>query len=126
MLNLAPLSLFSSPSSSPSAEPLASLERHPEFTGGGCAAVLNVSSIGMAAQQQLPAPSKTVSGERSSGACAAVITVSAGGSPPQQLLSGLPRDVFPAMGSAPAMAGPPAGIQESQLPTGSTVTVTIR
>ena len=123
MTNLAPLPFFSR---SLSAEPLASLERHPEFTGGASAAVANASSIGMATQQQLPAPSKTVSGERSSGACAAVLTVSAGGSPQQQLCGGLPRDVFPAMGTAPAMAGPPAGIQESQLPTGSTITVIIK
>ena len=123
MTNLAPLPSFQR---SLSAEPSASLERHPEFTGGASAAVVNATSIGMAVQQQFPAPSKTVSGERSSGASAAVITVSAGGSPQQQLPGGLPRDVFPSMGSAPAMAGPPAGIQESQLPTGNTVTVTIR
>jgi len=80
----------------------------------------------MTAPQQFPAAMVTASGERNSGASAAVVTVSAGGAPQQQLPGGLPRDVFPAMGSVPAMAGPPAGIQESQLPTGSTITVTIR
>jgi hypothetical protein len=110
-----------------SSAPKAVADVHPEYSGaGGCAAVANSDGGGLAPQQQFPAASKTVSGERSAGACAASVTVSGDGPPQLQLPGGNPRDVFPGAGSLPAIAGPPAGTQEAQIHTGGTINVTIR
>jgi hypothetical protein len=101
---------------------------HPEYSGaGGCAAVVNSDGGGLAPQQQFPAASKTVSGERSAGACAAAITVDGGGSPQRQLATGIPRDIFPGLdASLPPISGPPAGTVEGQILKGRTIDVTIK
>lgn len=124
--NTTPLPFFVPTASPSSGAPSPNIERHPEFSGGASAAVVSFSSLGMAAQQQLPAASKTVSGDRSSGASAAVVNVSAGGSPQEQLPAGMPRDVFPALANLSFVAGPPAGIQESQLRSNHTLTITVK
>ena len=100
------------------------VEAHPEFTGGASAAVANYHA-GEIPRSQTFGRAIDVSGDIG-GATASATTISGDG-PQQQQLPGLPRDVFPDQaGGGTASAGPPAGLQESQIHTGPSITVTIR
>lgn len=100
------------------------VEAHPEFTGGASAAVANFHA-GEIPRSQTFGRAIDVSGD-AGGATSAATNIS-GDSPQQQQLPGLPRDVFPDQtGNASASAGPPPGLQESQIHTGSTINTTIR
>lgn len=100
------------------------VEAHPEFTGGASSAVVNYHA-GEIPRLQTFGRAIDVSGD-AGGATSAATTISGDGPAQQQLPGGLPRDVFPGVGTVPVLAGPPAGTQEAQIHTGSTINVTIR
>jgi hypothetical protein len=100
------------------------VEAHPEFTGGASSAAVNYHA-GEIPRLQTFGRAIDVSGD-AGGATSAATTISGDGPAPQQLPGGLPRDVFPGVDTVPVLAGPPAGTQEAQIHTGSTINVTIR